>query len=241
VFTRSRPALVSPGSVRWWTIGFAALAFGLNAAVGVPLVATSFTRPDGFLLAGSLALPLGSYLLLTRTARVRMATFEIDARRRFLAAGAVQGGTHLIFLCWVTAATLQFPRYDVILGGITVVDVLLVTLAVAQLLLARPRLILDPDGVTLIGVRRTTWVGWDDLISGSVQLSGGGTAPAEIKARRRTTTDGKSDLVLPANGLHVNAAFLAAAINCYLMNPEARADIGTTEGLQRLQATTSVG
>jgi hypothetical protein len=242
VFTRSRPALVSPRSVRWWAIGFAALAFGLNAAVGVPLVATSVTGPDGFLLAGSLALPLGSYLLLTRTARVRMARFEIDARRRFLApAAAVQGGTHLIFLCWLTAATLQFPRYDVILGGITVVDVLLVTLAVAQLLLSRPRLILDPDGVTLIGVRRTTWVGWDDLISGTVQLSGGGTAPAEIKARRRTTTDGKSDLVLPTKSLNVDAAFLAAAINCYLMNPDARADIGTTEGLQRLQATTSVG
>jgi hypothetical protein len=238
VFTPSCPPLVSPGSVRWWAIGFAALAFGLNAAIGVPLVETSFTGSDGILLAGSLALPLGSYLLLTRTARVRRATFEIDARRRFLAPAAAQDGRYLIGLCWLAASTLQFPRYDVFLGGITLIVVLLVMLTVAELLLGRPRLILDPDGLTLIGVRRKTWIGWDDLVSGTVQLSGGGTAQAKIKARRRTATDENSDLVLPAKDLHVDAAFLAAAISCYLIYPGARADIGTAEGLQRLQATT---
>jgi hypothetical protein len=237
VFTPSRPALVSPRSVRWWTIGFAALAFGLNAAVGVPLVTESLAGADGILLAGSLALPLGGYLLLTRATRVRMATFEIDARRQFLAPAAVQGGVQSVCLCWVAAGTLQFPRYDVFLGGVTLIFALFVTLTVVQLLLGRPRLILDPDGVTLIGALRRTRVGWDDLISGTVQLKGGGPEEAEITARRRTT-DGSSDLVLPAKDLHVDAAFLAAAINCYLIYPGARADIGTAEGLRRLQATT---
>jgi hypothetical protein len=146
VFAPRRPGLVSPGSVRWWAIGFAALAFGVNAAVGVPLVDKSVMELDGILLAGSLALPLGSYLLLTRTARVRMATFAIDVRRRFLAPAAVQRGTYLICLCWFAAGILQFPRYDAILGGITLAYVLFVTLTVARLLAARPRLFLDPDG-----------------------------------------------------------------------------------------------
>jgi hypothetical protein len=108
VFAPRRPGLVSPGSVRWWAIGLAALAVGANAAVGVPLVDKSVMGLDGILLAGSLALPLGSYLLLTRTARVRMATFAIDVRRRFLAPAAVQRGTYLICLCWFAAGILQF-------------------------------------------------------------------------------------------------------------------------------------
>jgi hypothetical protein len=37
------------------------------------------------------------------------------------------------------------PRYDAILGGITLAYVLFVTLTVARLA-ARPRLFLDPDG-----------------------------------------------------------------------------------------------
>ena len=237
MFTPSFPGLVSPGSVRWWAIGFAALAFGLNAAVGVPLAVESVQGLDGILLTGSLALPLGSYLLLTRTARVRTATFANDVRHRFLAP-AVQRGTYLICLCWCGAGTLQFPRYDVILGGITGAYILFVTLTIARLLAARPRLILDPDGMTLIGTRHTTRVGWDDLISGTVQLSGVGTAQAEIKVHRRSAIGGNGVLVLPAMDLHVDEVFLAAAINCYLFYPDARADIGTTEGLQRLQATT---
>ena len=101
----------------------------------------------------------------------------------------------------------------------------------------RPELQLDPGGLTIRRLGRTTAIAWDELAPG-------GPLPPVKRPRHlrldlnRTPAPGQyaASVDVPVVWLHVEPAFLARAIRHYGENPQDRAEIGTGEGLRRLQA-----
>jgi hypothetical protein len=242
---------------RLLAVPFAVLAFALRIGETLWLqpFALRIASPDVSLLAylglvaASLAVPAGSYLLLTGQARKRRATWQLDDRgRRFTAPASPHWvGPWAIGLGWAAgglSATERVPNQDRMriaqLGALTTVSVVLaaavLALALLMLLVNRPCLHLDPDGITLHRIVTQVRTRWDEL------MPGGPPAPAKRDAFltlcRVTATPVEGPArpwKLPARSLHVDPAFFAYTIRRYVDSPERRAGIGSTAELTALQ------
>ncbi|MFG1837970.1 hypothetical protein ACGFH8_05955 [Micromonospora sp. NPDC049175] len=199
-------------------------------------------------LSGTLLVPWVGYRLLTRSYR-RPATWQADAERnRFVAPASPKWmGPWAMVLGWVAAAFVQTERIagedraqlvqipGVLALAIAVPAVVLGGIALT-LLLNRPRLTLNPDGITAQGLVSRTFLPWDRLVPG-------GPPPPPRKAAtipllRVHPVQGKPPYPYPlaAGRLHVDPGFLANTIRQYVEHPEHRTAIGTPGELDRLHA-----
>jgi hypothetical protein len=208
------------------------------------------------LLVGCGAVPLGGYLLLTRSVRRRPKTWHLDAgKRRFAVPVSPYGpGPWAIVVGWLGAGavpTERVPNEDYVrIAGLgmrtsfsfVVAAAPMIFILLCLVLLAAPStpiLSLNSEGMTLRGLWRKTRLRWDELVPGGpprpsksnpavLDLYQYKVGPAGPPRRRR----------LDARRLHIDTAFLADTIRCYADNPARRAGIGTAEELTALQLST---
>jgi hypothetical protein len=243
---------------------FAVLAFGLRLGQTLwlePLTWRIHPFVPGLLvglglIAGSAAVPIGGYLLLTRSARRRPTTWHLDTgKRRFAAfASPHSTGPWAVLTGWICAGAIPTERVPnqehmriAQLGAVTTIGVVVTAatmittllLVLVVVVLNRPLLSLDPDGMTLQSLWRRTRLRWDDLLPGGpprpskhnrtvVVLYQPQSAPADGPPQPRR---------LPASQLHIDTAFLADTIRRYAENPDRRAGVGTVDELTALQQT----
>lgn len=173
------------------------------------------------LVLGALAVPLLTYRRLTRAAREIPSAWRIDTegRRFFVEPAPVWKGSFAIMLAWLAPGAIPMERVPheeqrriAEFGAYTtageILAVLLLLLALVMLLVNRPSLALDADGVTVQWYLRRTGVRWADT-------------PA---------------LRIPGRGLAITSRFLAFSIDTYRDDPEARNRIGTIGEADRLES-----
>lgn len=240
---------MSARGARLAAIPFVVLAFVLRPVQSLWVLPLSWrVEPVGLsvllatgVLAFGLLLTIGAYLLLVRRARTRPATWRVDPRRRRFVAPAhpVLSGAYAIVASWVLGGgviTERVPGEDRMrladFGALTTAGACLVVVAIAvTLLVERPRLVLDPDGLALRSVLRRLRIRWDEL------EPGGPPPPVErgpgaLVLYRRPATP----VTLATPLVYVDAAFLAHTIRVYAENPDRRAAIGTEAELAELRA-----
>lgn len=219
-----------------WRIG--PLALGLLAYSG--------------LAAGSFGIPLAAYLLLTRAARQRRPAWYLDEQKRRFVAGSspYSTGPLAILSGWFTGGlvlTERVPNEEHMriaqFGVVTTISIVaalgLLILITLRLLVNRPRLILTAEGITVQVLRGRVETRWDEL------LPGGPPPPAKrnphtlVVLTINAAGGPPQPQALPARSLHIDTAFLAATIRCYVENPDRRAGIGTSEERARLQLLVS--
>jgi hypothetical protein len=97
----------------------------------------------------------------------------------------------------------------------------------------RPRVALDRDGITVTRLLRSSHLAWADLVVRSAQL---GPHGGSLYMRTMPDRTGRSSNVatLPTAWLHVDPVLLETAVRTYIDQPDRRVEIGTDVGLQRL-------
>ena len=241
---------------------FAVLALGLHLGETLWLEPLTW-RLDHFvlglltgfsLLAASAAVPIGGYMLLTRSARRRPRTWHLDIRkRRFTApASPYSTGPWAVTMGWICGAivlTERVPNQEhkriAQLGVETTISIALAATIMILLFLLlivvfnRPLLSLDADGMTLQSLGRRTRLRWEDLLPGGPPRPSKPNPTVLVLYQRQTPpADGTPQpRPLPARQLHIDTAFLADTIRRYADSPDRRAGIGTVEELTALQQT----
>lgn len=204
-------------------------------------------------LLGSVGLPLAGYFLVTRRARRRAATWQLEPGgpggpdvTRFAAPAAPRWtGPWAIVLGWIAGSgpvAERVPGGDRMriaqFGEALPVSIVLVSigllLVVATVVSNRPRLTLDRDGLTLHRYRGRLRLAWDELMPGGPPL------PARRDPERldvyRLAAGATAPVRLPAGRLQVDSAFLAHTIRYYTERREQRGGIGTPAGLDALRS-----
>ena len=132
------------------------------------------------LLAGSAAVPVGGYLLLARSARRRPRTWHLDlGKRRFDAMASPYGMGPLVigagWMCGGIVLTERVPNQDHMriaqLGVATTISIVVAAALMTAIMLLpllmvvvnRPMLSLDSDGLILQSLWRRTRLRWDEL------------------------------------------------------------------------------
>jgi len=196
----------------------------------------------------AVAVPFAIFALLSRGYR-RPAEFAIDERRFIASSSGVFAGSQAImcmFFAGGLVATERVPNRDAMrlaeFGWAWLVSAILLSVfvaaAVAFLVVRRPQLLLDSEGLTIRRLLGSTRLAWADL------APGGPLPPARRKQRHlqlfRKPPLGYPNYVpaaaIPIGWLEIDPAYIAAAIRLYVENPEERSTIGTAEGLARLKA-----
>ncbi|PWU46265.1 hypothetical protein DLE60_16645 [Micromonospora globispora] len=250
---------MSVNLARVLALPFGLLAFALRLAAMfwvMPLTWHTRSADAGLLvwltaLAASALAPVGLYLLLTRPVPRRPASFQLDDRHGGFVAPASphELGPLVIVVLWVAPGSmvtervpngdgLRFAQFDYATLVSAAVVALLFVPAVVLLLVNRPRLALDPDGITVQRMTSRRRIGWNEL------APGGPPPPTARKARYltlyRTTgpTPGRYPRPeqLPVGWLHADPAFLANTIRHYVEQPAQRHNIGTEHELARLRS-----
>jgi hypothetical protein len=230
------------------------LAFALRLAVGFwlrPITQQLDTWLGLVLLIGApiaaAAVPLGIFSLLIAGHWRRPARFDLKDGQFVAPHYAAAAGFVVIGLFVVGASVVPIQRQGDAMGVTHLVGVRVIAFAIVGLLTAaaiafavieRPRVHLDPRGLTIRHLRTVTHVAWDQL------LHGGPPAPSR-RARHlmvylKAPVGWPVGVGIPIAWLEVEPAFLAAAIRHYAEHPENRAAIGSGEELARLQAAFEV-
>ncbi|GAA1813158.1 hypothetical protein GCM10009682_37920 [Luedemannella flava] len=227
--------MTSPTAFRWAAFGLGLLAFALRAAEKMlPLRPTYTTAPVGIVgyvvIVGLIVvgIPFGVFALLARRAR-RAAGFVRRDGRLVVEASPVAAGTQAVLLMSLAGGFAPSPMGS---RGIPANLLLVATLpmgifvgaAIAILLVRRPEVELDPEGLTIRRLRRETRLGWDDL------LPGGPLPPTRRwprQLRLHLNAPGPFDDMLssedvPVGWLHIDATSLADTIRHYVDHPELR-------------------
>ncbi len=200
-------------------------------AAAVPLLLAEF--------AATLLLPAGAYLLLNRHDRRRPATWSLDAAGgRFVALPwARRLASYSIFLGWTCTGAVPTDHvpggrvrlaYDGPADGVLIgLGSLGVLFALWVLVAARPRLTLDPAGVTVRNVVSRYRIDWDEVQPGEPADPHVPNMLIYLNGRRRARR-------LPSSTLDIGPQYLAASIRHYAAEPATRAGIGTAAGLAAL-------
>ncbi|MCW3844403.1 hypothetical protein ONA70_30380 [Micromonospora yasonensis] len=236
---------------------FGSLAFALRLAATFwvnPL--TWQMRPAGLSLlvwlAGpvvSVAIPVGLYhLAVLRAVPRRPASFQLDNGALVAPASPHDIGTAAIIVLWIAAGavlTERVPNADQLrlaqidfaaLVSIAIVG-LLSALAVALVLVDRPWVALNRDGITVQRMTSRRFIGWPELAPGGPPPPPG-RRPRNLWLYRThgPTVGGRPrPELLPVGQLQVDPAFLANTIHHYVDQPGQRPDIGTEAELDRVR------
>ncbi|MFG3554904.1 hypothetical protein ACGGAQ_10965 [Micromonospora sp. NPDC047557] len=242
-----------------WPIAVAAFALRICAELWIEPV-TWRIDPRGVALlvwiaaqAACFLVPWAAYALLTRSVRQRPATWEVDAGRRcFIAPASPRWiGPWSILLGWLAGGfvpTERVPGEDRlrladIPGTVALgigIPVLVLGGIAAVLLMNRPLLALDRDGITMQGIIRRSFLPWNRLLAGGPMPPARGAANLTLM-RLPATPGGRAPVgyPLPIARLHVDPAFLAHTIRHYVEHPEHRPAIGAADERERLRAAQS--
>jgi hypothetical protein len=247
---------VSPTAARLLALPFVLLAFGLRLVLEFWITPLTWRLDSAWALlaawivslAASVAIPLGAYLLLTRRARLRQATWQLDgAGHRFSATVSPRWvGPWAIIMGFLAGGLIVTERvpgenrmrvadFDYAAPISLVLVITMLAAIILLVLLDRPRIVLDPEAITLRFVRGVLRIPWTEL------APGGPLPPAKPNPRTlliyRVTAGQWVPLRLPANRLHVDTAFLAHTIRYYADDPAWRSAIGTENGLAALRSS----
>ena len=194
--------------------------------------------------AASLGLPLGGYLLLTRRARRRPASWASAGAGSFAAGAAPRLiGPWSVVVGWMGGGALlvtervqgtdrvRIASYDTFEWVSTAFFGLALAVVVLAVLLDRPRIVLDRDGIKVHRIGRPLHLRWDELVSS--ELPG----RWEHLVVHRVGAGGPQPVKLPAGRLQVDPAFLAHTVRRCRDEPALRVAIGTAAGLTDLQTT----
>jgi hypothetical protein len=218
---------MSPTILRWLAVLLGLVAFAAN------MVRASWFDPliyevglgwgvaagaAGFLV--TMGGPLGVFFALGYRRPTR---FERVGGRLVAPADPMQAGLTILFM---GIAGQSFGE-----GGHSPVRVTAVAFyaagAAAALLIQRPRLELDPAGLTIRNIRTVQRAEWD-------RLAPGGPVPPTSKRPRELRVYLNEPPVpevyppgvsIPVNRLHIDAAYLAETIRRFVEHPEARSEI----------------
>lgn len=206
-------------------------------------------RATGIVAAGhilGLGLPLALYLLMAlRLSRPASLRVDTDRREFRIPVSPATGGMQAI-AAMILAGSFVFTEPVPGTGRIRLVEgalaVSIASVAVAAavaaglLLVNRPHLTLDRDGLTYQRWWRRERFDWDNLAPGG--------PPVPVKRFPRFLTLpltappmfgwAPASAELPVDRLHADAAFLARVIRHYVEHPDSRAAIGTHDELTRL-------
>ncbi|MFG1604944.1 hypothetical protein [Actinoplanes sp. NPDC049265] len=198
--------------------------------------------------AASIGIPLAAYLLATRAARRKPATWQLDTtnRRFFAPVSPASAGPRAILLGWIAGAAIpteRMPGHNAMriahLGVVTtigtVVSALLLLAAMLILLLNRPSLSLDPCGLTLYRLVGRTSIPWTNLVPSGPRVPGERNPAALKLLLRRPGEAPPQQHRLPVRALHIDTAYLATTIRHYTSDASHRPSIGTVEELAALK------
>ena len=172
--------------------------------------------------------PLAIYVVVTRSARRRPAGLRPDFS---VEPSPHWAGPLAMILGWTAGwgwPTDHDPAGAFAWSSIAVIMLALVAATVA-LLGNRPRLALDPAGLTLQNLIRRTRLGWADLVPGHP------VPPAHRETRHLLVRLPSAARTLRTGDLHVDPAFLAFTIRQYIAEPGHREAIGTAAERSRLE------
>ena len=249
---------MSVNRTRLLALPFGVLAFALRLAATFWVTPLTWrVRPAGVgllvwlaALAASAFIPVGLYrLTVLKAVPRRPASFQVDHRGFVAPAAPHDFGTSAIIVLWVAAGApltervpngdrLRLAQFDyAALISILVVGLLSV-LAVTLLMVDRPWVALNPDGITVQRMTSRRSIGWNELAPGGPPPPTGRSPRSLWLYRTAGPTLGgrpRADL-LPVGQLQVDPAFLANTIRQYVEQPGQRSIIGTEAELARLRS-----
>jgi hypothetical protein len=193
--------------------------------------------------------PFGIFVLLGAARRQRPSQFILHQARFVVPASPAYGGSMAIMVMGVSGSfvpvervpdgdSMRLAQVDFALPASAFFVGTFWVAALAFALIDRPQVHLSPDGFTILRLRLTTSIAWNEL------APGGPPTPAKRFPRVLKVYRDLPPVVgrfppredIPAGLLHIEPAFLAAAVRHYVEHPEHRAGIGTAEELTRLKA-----
>jgi hypothetical protein len=234
---------VSPTSLRWSALPLGLLALAVRVAESLWLQPLTWEMSDRgrllVLLTGHLVaigVPLGIFALLFLWDRRSPARFTIGQGRLIVPPSPLVAGSQAIL--WMSfgggmvlterdgdSMRLVEAEWRASVIGVAV----FAAVALAFLLVRRPLLHLDPEGLTIRRLWRTTRLAWDQLYPGGPRPISKHERSMRIYLKGAPVAGTWPGVDIPVRWLHVDPAFLADTIRHYVEHPEDRATIGTGE------------
>lgn len=243
------PAGMSPVAGRWFALWMCLLAFAGRLVVDIWVrpfaMGIEPTVPSLLITVAAVVINIGVPLVLYVAAASPLpypAVLEVDAARAaFVAPAGDAWHLQAILLSWLGAGigpTLAEGPVDAGFWSSTAI-VAVTGAAVAFLLFGnRPRLVLEPAGLTVqyMVLRRKVW--WSELLPGGPPppASQGFSAKIKLLLRPPDPHTAPARVNVPVGQLAVSPEFLAATIRHYAEQPERRPAIGTGDELARLRS-----
>jgi hypothetical protein len=223
----SYPSAMSLTALRWLAVPLGLVSFAANMVRASWFEPLTYEMSFGWGMAAAAAgflvtmgVPLGVFFALGYP---RPARFARLGGRLVAPADPMQAGLMILFL---GIAGQSFGEGGHLPMRLTAV-VFYGAGAAAALLIQRPRLELDPAGLTIRHIRTVQRVEWE-------RLAPGGPVPPTVRRPRELRVYLNEPPVpevyppgvsIPVNQLHIDAAYLAEAIRRFVEHPEARSEI----------------
>lgn len=241
---------MSIAALRWLALPLGLLVFALRLARTfwlTPIIWDLESSATRFwaLLAGdllALGIPVTIYLLLARRFRHPPARFSTRDGRFTAPQNPTFAASQAILWMYISANGVLFERVpggDSLRPSYEPASIILVgiawAVALSFLLVQRPLLHLDREGLTLRRLRGTTRVAWDQLLPGSPTPPSKKDRSMRVYLRKAPVAGNwpgveMPSLDIPHRYLYIDPGFLANALRHYAEFPEDRATIGTTDG-----------
>lgn len=238
---------MSPTALRLWAIPLGLFAFALRVATAYWVEPLGSRLDWGTTLlvvaAAGLAsafIPYGILLALGGARRRRPASFTVSEGRLCVPPWPTYAASMAILWMYLSGGFVPTwtKDYDLTLAdrlpaivGSAILAGLMWAGALVFLLVQRPQLLLDPDGLTIRRLWRRTRIRWDDIAAGS-PAPPTKRSPHQLKIQLQgpavfgTFTPSED---IPVGLLHIDPSFLAVAIRHYVEHPDERATIGTAQ------------
>ncbi|MFG2054388.1 hypothetical protein ACGFI9_10165 [Micromonospora sp. NPDC048930] len=201
-------------------------------------------------LAVSAAVPVGLYhLTVLSSVPRRPASLRLDDRHGGFVVPAAPHfiGDFAIIVLWVAGGSLLTERvpggdgirlaeFDFAALTSALLVGLLFVVAVVLVLSDRPRVALDPDGLTVQLTTTRQRVSWDELAPGGPPPPAGRRANDLILQRAVAPGRRLRPVRIPVGSFQVDSAFFANVIRDYVEQPDERRHIGSEAGLARLHS-----
>jgi hypothetical protein len=191
---------------------------------------------------------LGIYALISRS-HPRQQEFTVGERVFTAPPSAIMAGSQAIvcmFFAGGVVVTERVPNGDSMrlaeFGSAWIVSLIVVSIfvaiAVAMLVVQRPQLSLDPEGLTIRRLRRSARLAWEELAPGG-PLPPKKKRQAFLQLYRKPPPNYPNYVpteAVPIGWLNIDPTYVAAAIRHYAEHPEDRAAVGTAAELNRLKS-----
>ncbi|HZM78009.1 MAG TPA: PH domain-containing protein [Candidatus Limnocylindrales bacterium] len=234
---------MAPNTLRWSAFLIGMLAFAMRVVTTFWVAPLTWDMSEGVgplaliaALMASAIIPLGIFSLIHRWDRNRSAGFTVVNGRLTVGPSLYQAGTQAILMLFFGAGVVPTERDRHLLrlsesrsDWLVVLSFtgVMVALALACLLVRRPRIDLDPEGLTIRQLFQSTRLGWDQIAPGSPMVEPAKRWWGRMRIDLKATHSYPLSLSIPIARLNMDPASLVSAIRHYVEHPEDRATIGT--------------